>query len=60
MEDKCSVGIMTLTECHKTSYVKKKVIEDANDLSEEELNVLKLRTEVQNITTVCLHHKSLF
>lgn len=60
MEDKCSVGIITQTECHKTSYVTQKAIENASELSEEELNILKLRTEVHNLTTVCLHHKSLF
>ena len=60
MEDKCSVGIITQTECHKISYVTKKAIENACELSEEELNLLQLRTEVQNLTTVCLHHKSLF
>lgn len=58
MEDKCSGGKITQTECHKIGcHPPKKAIKNASELFEEELNLLQLRTEVQNLTTVCLHHK---
>lgn len=61
MEDKCSVGELTLTDCHQFSYGAQKAIENVNDLSEDEQILLKLRTESeQELQTICLHHKSIF
>ena len=61
MEEKCSVGELTLSECHLQSYVKKKAIENIEKLSEHDLTLLKLRTDVnQEFKTICLHHESVF
>lgn len=61
MEDKSSIGELILTECHQTSYVKNKGTEYLSKLSEEEINLIKLRTVKENdINTICLHHKCLF
>ena len=38
MEDKCSIGELTLTECHQTTYVKNKATENLSNLSEKEIN----------------------
>ena len=61
MEDKCSVGELTLTDCYQFSYVAQKAIENVNDLFEDEQTLLKLRTESeQELHTICLHHKNIF
>lgn len=62
MDNKCCVGLLKQTECHKLTYVKKKGLENVSDLSEEELNLIKIRSELDDkeIINICLHHKSLF
>lgn len=62
MDNKCCVGLLKQTECHKLTYVTKKGLENVSDLSEEELNLIKIRSELDDkeIINICLHHKSLF
>lgn len=58
MEAKCSIGDLTLTDCHKTCFIKNKGTENVSNLSEEEINLIKLRTgKEDNGGTICFHHK---
>lgn len=42
---KCSVGEVTHSVCHLLNYVKKKAMQPIEILSENDLTLLKLRTE---------------
>lgn len=60
--DKCSIGLLNLTECHKTTYVSKRGLCNVSDLTEEELKLIKIRSELdaKEMVNICFHHKSLF
>lgn len=60
MEEKCSVGETTHSDCHLLNYVKKKSIQNIDTFSINDLNLLKLRTGSNELKTVCLHHQSVF
>lgn len=58
MEDMCNIGELTLTECHKTVYVKNRATENICNLSNENIHFIKLKIEKDDdISTICLHHK---
>lgn len=60
--DKCSIGLLNLTECHKTTYLSKRGLCNVSDLTEEELKLIKIRSELdaKEMVNICFHHKSLF
>lgn len=61
MEEKCSVGEVTNSDCHLLSYVEKKAIQTIEKLSESDVTLLKLRTDSSyELKTICLHHQSVF
>lgn len=60
MEEKCSVGETTESDCHLLHYVKEKSIKGIEKLSEKDLNLLTSRCESKKLKTVCLHHESVF
>lgn len=60
MDEKCSVGENTKSECHLLHYTKKRSIQNVENLSDDDLNLLKLRSESKILKTVCLHHESVF
>jgi hypothetical protein len=59
--EKCSVGEVTHSACHLLNYVKKKAVQPIEILSENDLTLLKLRTECgSELKTICLHHQNVF
>ena len=64
----CSVGILTETECHKTSYTKVKVLNYNHNLCDSERELVLLRTTAFKkskinedlLIDVCEHHRILF
>lgn len=61
MEETCSVGEVTSTECNKTTYISKTGMENIEELTNNEKTLLKLRIDSEtNLDRICLHHKSIY
>lgn len=58
----CSVGELTTSECHKLTFNRGIGIEIVSCLSDEDIKLLHLRTEVkpEELKTICLHHQSVY
>lgn len=58
----CSIGLHLQEQCHKTSYVKKAGLVQADELDAEEIETLLLRTGLgeAGFDSVCLHHKCVY
>jgi hypothetical protein len=54
---KCSIGIVTREECHKTTYgAVNKELTLFSELSEEKQSVLKFRLGECDISSICKYH----
>lgn len=59
-EDNCSVGKLTKTSCHLSSFTKKKDLFQLNQLSKDDMSLLKYRIDKYYTIadgTICDHHR---
>ena len=57
--DECSIGKGLFDQCHSTEFTKFKGLKLSNQFSEEENEILRLRSGLDEVETVCLHHEKL-
>ena len=57
----CSIGKNSEdSKCHKTSFVKDCKLENIEEFDDESVILLELRTGLNNLTTICLHHEYVY
>ena len=57
--ESCHFGVQKNSPCHKLTYVKDvgvKTMEE-HDSNEDEIKILKLRSGLETLETICLHHE---
>ena len=52
-----TIGIKLKNKCHKTIYSQEIGLKDFDVFSERERLVLTLRTQIEEISNICYHHK---
>ena len=55
----CSIDIKLEKKCHKTTYRQKTGPINFDVFSEREKLLLKLRTQIKEISNMCYHHKQI-
>lgn len=58
--DSCCIGQSLSDECHKTTYNRYNGLKSAESFDKEILDILLLRSGVNSISNVCLHHEHIF
>ena len=56
---RCSVGISKDEDCNKSSYVKETGLTNFDDLRSIEKSIIRKRSGIETIATICYHHKYL-
>ena len=52
-----TIGIKLKNKCHKTIYSQEIGLKNFDVFSERERLVLTLRTQIEEISNICYHHK---
>ena len=55
----CTIGIKLESKCHKTTYNQEIGLIDFDVFSEREKLLLTLRTQIEEISNICYHHKQI-
>ena len=56
----CCVGEKLNDKCHQLSYCKETGLLNFNDFDEDDKELLILRTQLKEISTICLHHRKVY
>lgn len=56
----CTIGIELEDRCNKTTYTKEIGLINFYEFSEEEKQLLLLRTQIKEISNTCYHHKHIY
>ena len=56
----CAIGIKLRSKCHKTTYSQEIGLINFNAFSEREKVLLTLRTQIEDISNICYHHKQIY
>ena len=56
----CTMGIKLESKCHKTTYSQEIGLINFDVFSEREKLLLTLRTQIEEISNICYHHKQLY
>ena len=55
----CTIGIELESKCHKTTYSQEAGLLNFDVFSEREKLLLTLRTQIEEISNICYHHKQI-
>ena len=58
--DVCSIGAALKEQCHVTTFTKKVGKKTINEFNESEIEILKLRTKLDSIESLCFHHEKVY
>ena len=53
----CTIGIKLESKCYKTAYSQETGLINFDVFSEREKLLLTLRTQIEEISNICYHHK---
>ena len=56
----CTVGIKLESKCHKTAYSQEIGLINFDVFSEREKLLLTFRTQIEEISIICYHHKQIY
>ena len=56
----CTIGIELESKCHKTIYSQEIGLINNDVFSEKETLLLTLRTQIEEISNICYHHKQIY
>ena len=60
LKEKCSIGVYNDDLCHKSDYTRRQELIYVEDLNENDLKLIKLRSGIKEIASICNHHKTVY